>query len=265
MHTSDIKDIVHVEPFREHEVFTGNQETPQCGFKNVKSNTIPQKHKIIFCVLRKIHYSLTLAGRIRKEQMPKIRNKYSQKRNCSSSVPIFTVMCMWAISIFPWSICLFFCWKYVDWPWEYINRSQTHKCRKIGNEAVQFSKKDYINGIFVAVYLLCTAERQLLGPAAQLCWAHAAGPARPRPWPVRRVGWAAAGPPGSCAGWGWRKLLRRRRGWRPAAGREGRLLLVRRCCLCRRRRAPDSWIDTPAQKNQLYKSSKLQFSKGSCD
>jgi hypothetical protein len=30
--------------------------------------------------------------------------------------------------IFPWSINLFCCRKYVDGSWEYINRSQTHEC-----------------------------------------------------------------------------------------------------------------------------------------
>ncbi len=40
----------------------------------------------------------------------------------------FTFMCLWQIYIFPQSVCLFCCWKYVDWSREYINRSQTHEC-----------------------------------------------------------------------------------------------------------------------------------------
>ena len=65
-----------------------------------------------------------------KEPIPKIWNKYSQKRNYAVTVPIFTFMCLWAINILPPSICLFCCRKYVDWSWEYtsINRSQIHEC-----------------------------------------------------------------------------------------------------------------------------------------
>jgi hypothetical protein len=40
----------------------------------------------------------------------------------------------------------------VDRSWEYINRSQTHECGKIGAEAAQFPEKEYINGIAVAVW-----------------------------------------------------------------------------------------------------------------
>ncbi len=88
-----------------------------------------------------------------KDKMPKIWNKYSQKRNIGASVPISTFMCLWANYIFPRWVCLF-CWrKYVDWSWEYINRSQTMNV-EIWAEAAQFPEKEYINGIAVAVYIL---------------------------------------------------------------------------------------------------------------
>jgi len=58
-----------------------------------------------------------------------------------------TFVCLWAIYIFPRSVSLFCRRKYVDQSWDYINRWQTHECIEIGAE------KEYINGIFVAVYM----------------------------------------------------------------------------------------------------------------
>jgi hypothetical protein len=49
-----------------------------------------------------------------KDTIPKIRNKYSEKRNSVDSVPISTFMDLWAICIFQRSACLFCCRKYVD-------------------------------------------------------------------------------------------------------------------------------------------------------
>jgi hypothetical protein len=59
-----------------------------------------------------------------KDAVAKKRNKYSQKRNCVASGPIFTCMCLWAIYILPRWVCLFSCRK-ICGPILGINRSLT--------------------------------------------------------------------------------------------------------------------------------------------
>ncbi len=46
-----------------------------------------------------------------KDTIPEIRNKYSQGRNCAATVPIPAFMFLWAIYVFPLSVCLFCCRK----------------------------------------------------------------------------------------------------------------------------------------------------------
>ncbi len=61
-----------------------------------------------------------------KEPIPKIQKKYSQTRNCAATIAISTCVC--ERYIFPQSICLFWCRKYVDRSREYKNCSKTHEC-----------------------------------------------------------------------------------------------------------------------------------------
>jgi hypothetical protein len=91
------------------------------------------------------------AGAHCKDTLPKIRNKYSQKRNCIS--PTFHIhVSVSDLCIFPRSVWLYSAaGKYADRSWEYINRSQTLECRNWNWTHAQFLFREYITGIFVAV------------------------------------------------------------------------------------------------------------------
>ncbi len=108
-----------------------------------------------------------------KDTIPKIQNKYSQIRNYVASVPISTFIWLWAIYIFPRSVCLFCCRKICrsilgiyksltdTWMWKLrLRPSKT------------FSGNTYVNGILVAVYYKShpqMIQRELLAPILLDC------------------------------------------------------------------------------------------------
>ncbi len=81
-----------------------------------------------------------------KDTIPRIRNNYSQKRNYAASVPIYTFMCLWAIYIFPRSVCLFCCKKICGLILG-IYITHRHMNGEIGTEAAQFLSWEHINGL----------------------------------------------------------------------------------------------------------------------
>jgi hypothetical protein len=54
--------------------------------------------------------------------------KYSFSGKSAASAPISTLMCLWAIYVFPGSVHIFPPAEKADPLWEYIIRSQTHEC-----------------------------------------------------------------------------------------------------------------------------------------
>jgi hypothetical protein len=70
---------------------------------------------------------LMCAGTLQRTNTENSKQIFPENQLHSHS-PISTFMCLWAIYIFPRSICLFCCRKYVDRSWEYLNRSQTREC-----------------------------------------------------------------------------------------------------------------------------------------
>jgi hypothetical protein len=78
------------------------------------------------------------------------RNKYSQERNCASTVPFphseVSERFIYSHDRSAYSAA----GKYGDRSWEYMNRR--HVNVEIGTEAARLPEKECINGIFVAVY-----------------------------------------------------------------------------------------------------------------
>jgi hypothetical protein len=78
----------------------------------------------------------------------------------------FLHLCLWAIYIFPRSICLFFCRKYVDQSLENINRSKTHECgngdwgRAIPRKGIH--KWDFRCSVYLTRVLQASLQKQMM-------------------------------------------------------------------------------------------------------
>ncbi len=100
--------------------------------------------------LSKINFTYlmdTLPTRLQRTNTENSKQIFRVKRNCAATIPISTFMCLWAIYIFQRSIRQFCCRKHVD-------RSIVHRHMnlEIETKVAQFPEKEYINGIFFAVY-----------------------------------------------------------------------------------------------------------------
>ncbi len=78
---------------------------------------------------------------------------YFQKRITMFCLPIPTLIYLSEINIFPGSVCLF-CYRELCGPilGKYKSPTDTWMCMEIGTEGAQFPEKEYVKGIFLAVY-----------------------------------------------------------------------------------------------------------------
>jgi hypothetical protein len=99
----------------------------ECSSPGSYSNLRYFSHKV-----RKIKVFHNELSALQSQNAENLKQIFPEKEYRGALVPISTFMCLWANYIFSRWVCLF-CWrKYVDWSWEYINRSKTHECGNWG-------------------------------------------------------------------------------------------------------------------------------------
>ncbi len=109
--------------------------------------------------------------------------------NWADSAPMSTFMCLWAIYIFPGSVHIFPPAEKADPSWEYIIRSQTHECGKLGLRP-RYSFSGNICFKFSA-FCLCSARSIPVWPWEG--WEGRRQQGRGMRWPACRAAGQAAG------------------------------------------------------------------------
>ncbi len=137
------------------QLFTHVLESRRKNLSNNESITFAY-----FCT----YHSLQMKGRWKSNINVWFPFMYSQKWNCVFQnriimlcLPVPTLIYPGEIYIFPGSVCLFCCRE----PILEIYKSLTDTCVEIGSQAAQFSEKEYINEIFLAVLKTSATLKQV--------------------------------------------------------------------------------------------------------
>ncbi len=144
-------------------------------------------------------------------------NCYFQNRIIMFCLPVPVLIYLREIYIFPGSVCLF-CWKKIRGPILGIYKLLTYTWMwKLGLRPVQFPEKEYINGIFVAVWDFWPESREgetYVRPAPVATATRRSGRVKGsrdgrvwRAWPESGRGWGGWGR--SCRSTGSRRTERR--------------------------------------------------------
>ncbi len=137
-------------------VYGGDAESGHYSGAGAKKSRAmePEGARVIAIVVAVLAYFSSLHC---KEAIPKNLKKYSKKRNSAATVPISTFMSVSDLYI-P-TIDLPILVQKICGPIN-IKIAHRHMNVEIGTEAAQFPEKEYIKGIFVAVYSPCPCRKE---------------------------------------------------------------------------------------------------------